>query len=139
MYCEIKPFYFKPLTVCRQLWNVFSRWYELKSKPGKEKNKPRGELEIRVAFLVKAGSLTDLSSKPHKSSMGQLSHMAQSVGKRQIGELLCGVACVVICLALQTLHCVSGGSLLSIASLEKKKGLKKLAKNLGKFCANSSM
>jgi len=81
-----------------------NRWYELKSKPGKEKNKRRGELEVRVAFLVKAGSLMDLSSKPHKSSMGQLSLMAQSVG----------------------------GSLLSIASLDKKKGLKKLAKNLVK-------
>jgi len=81
-----------------------NRWYELKSKPGKEKNKPRGELEVRVAFLVKSGSLMDLSSKPHKSSMGQLSLMAQSVG----------------------------GSLLSIASLDKKKGLKKLAKNLVK-------
>jgi len=66
---------------------VFFRWYELKSKPGKEKNKPRGELEVRVAFLVKAGSLMDLSSKPHKSSMSQLSLMAQSVGKRQITEL----------------------------------------------------
>lgn len=81
-----------------------NRWYDLKSKPGKEKNKLRGELEVRVAFLVKAGSLTDLSKKPHRSSMGQLSHMAQSVG----------------------------GSLLSIGSLDKRKGLKKLAKNLVK-------
>ncbi|XP_021931921.1 rab11 family-interacting protein 1 isoform X2 [Zootermopsis nevadensis] len=81
-----------------------NRWYDLKSKPGKEKNKPRGELEVRVAFLVKAGSLTDLSNKPHRSSMGHLSHMAHSVG----------------------------GSLLSIGSLEKRKGLKKLAKNLVK-------
>lgn len=81
-----------------------NRWYDLKSKPGREKNKPRGELEVRVAFLVKAGSLTDLSKKPHRSSMGQLSHMAQSLG----------------------------GSLLSIGSLEKRKGLKKLAKNLVK-------
>jgi hypothetical protein len=37
------------------------------------------------------------------------------------------------CSALQVLCCVSGGSLLSIGSLEKRKGLKKLAKNLGKF------
>jgi hypothetical protein len=35
------------------------------------------------------------------------------------------------------LHCVSGGSLLSIGSLEKRKGLKKFAKNLGKFWASS--
>jgi len=60
------------------------RWYDLKSKAGKEKSKPRGELEVRVAFLVKAGSLTDLSKKPHRSSMGHLSHMAHSVGKCEI-------------------------------------------------------
>jgi hypothetical protein len=64
----------------------YFRWYDLKSKPGKEKSKPRGELEVRVAFLVKAGSLTDLSKKPHRSSMGHLSHMAHSVGKCEIGE-----------------------------------------------------
>ncbi|KAJ9597747.1 hypothetical protein L9F63_011355, partial [Diploptera punctata] len=79
-----------------------NRWYELKSKPGKEKNKKRGELEVKIAFTVKSGSLTDLSKKSHKSSLGQLSHMAQSVG----------------------------GSLLSIGSIEKRKGLKKLAKSL---------
>lgn len=81
-----------------------NRWYSLRSKPGKEKNKPRGELEVKIAFTVKAGSLTDLSKKEkHKSSLGQLSHMAHSVG----------------------------GSLLSIGSLEKRKGLKKLAKSIG--------
>lgn len=63
-------------------WNF--RWYDLKSKPGKGKNKPRGQLEVRVAFLVKAGSLTDLSKKSHRSSMGHLSHMAHSVGKCEI-------------------------------------------------------
>lgn len=62
----------------------YFRWYSLRSKPGKEKNKLRGELEIRVAFIVKAGSLTDLSKKDkHKSSLGQLSHLAQSVGKQK--------------------------------------------------------
>lgn len=35
------------------------------------------------------------------------------------------------------LNSVSGGSLLSIGSLEKRKGLKKLAKNLGK-CWNGN-
>lgn len=40
-----------------------SRWFTLQSKPGKEKKKERGELEIRVAFTVKAGSLSDLSKK----------------------------------------------------------------------------
>lgn len=62
----------------------FDRWYTLRGKPGKEKgkDKQRGELEVKVGFIVKAGSLTDLSKKEkHKSSLGQLSHMAQSVGK----------------------------------------------------------
>ncbi len=61
----------------------FFRWYTLRGKPGKEKgkDKQRGELEVKVGFIVKAGSLTDLSKKEkHKSSLGQLSHMAQSVG-----------------------------------------------------------
>lgn len=78
-----------------------NRWYDLKSKPGKDKNKPRGQLEVRVSFLVKAGSLTDLSKK-HQSSLGQLSHLAQSVG----------------------------GSLLSIGSIERRKGILKPAKLL---------
>lgn len=59
---------------------------------------------MRIGFIVKAGSLTDLSKKErHKSSLGQLSTAAQSIG----------------------------GSLLSIGSLEKRKGLKKLAKSIG--------
>lgn len=46
-----------------------SRWYKLQSKPGKEKkDKDRGELEARVAFTVKAGSLTDLSKKEKNKS-----------------------------------------------------------------------
>lgn len=53
---------------------------------------------------MKSGSLTDLSKKEkHKSSMGHLSNMAQSVG----------------------------GSLLSITSIEKRKGIKKFAKSIG--------
>ena len=60
-------------------WEIYSRWYDLKSKPGKDKNKPRGKLEVRVSFLVKAGSLTDLSKK-RQSSLGQLTQLAQSVG-----------------------------------------------------------
>lgn len=78
-----------------------SKWYTLESKPGKEKKKDRGQLEIRILFTVKAGSLNDLSKKEkHKSSFGQL---ASSVG----------------------------GSLLSIGTLEKRKGIKKFAKSLG--------
>ncbi|GFG28449.1 hypothetical protein Cfor_00628 [Coptotermes formosanus] len=78
-----------------------NRWYDLKSKPGKDKSKPRGKLEVRVSFLVKAGSLMDLSKK-QQSSLGQLSRLAQSVG----------------------------GSLLSIGSIEKRKGISKLTKSM---------
>ncbi|XP_017965026.1 rab11 family-interacting protein 1 isoform X2 [Drosophila navojoa] len=78
-----------------------AKWCKLESKPGKEKkNKERGELEVRIAFVVKSGSLTDLSKKDkHKSSIGQL---ASSVG----------------------------GSLLSIGQGEKRKSIKKLAGSL---------
>ncbi|XP_058063210.1 rab11 family-interacting protein 1 isoform X2 [Anopheles bellator] len=81
-----------------------SRWYKLESK-GKDrerkKEKERGELEVRISFTVKAGSLTDLSKKV--ASKSSISNLASSVG----------------------------GSLVSIAALEKRKGLKKLAKSLG--------
>ncbi|XP_003696939.1 rab11 family-interacting protein 2 isoform X1 [Apis florea] len=81
-----------------------NRWYTLGSKPGKENTKERGELEVKIGFIVKAGSLTDLSHKErHKSSLGQLSTAAHSIG----------------------------GSLLSIGSFEKRKGLRKLAKSIG--------
>lgn len=78
-----------------------SRWHKLQSKPGKEKKKERGELEIRIAFTVKAGSLSDLSKKDKNKS--SLSNIAANVG----------------------------GSLLSLGTLEKRKGLKKFAKSLG--------
>lgn len=79
-----------------------AKWYKLQAKPGKDKkSKERGELEVRVAFTVKAGSLTDLSKKEkHKSSIGQI---ASNVG----------------------------GSLLSLGAIEKRKGIKKFAKSLG--------
>lgn len=82
-----------------------NRWYPLQSKPGKEnKGKDRGQLEVKIGFTVKSGSLTNLSKKEkHKSSVGQLSQMAHSVG----------------------------GSLLSIGSVEKRKGIKKFAKSIG--------
>ncbi|XP_038122671.1 rab11 family-interacting protein 5 isoform X2 [Culex quinquefasciatus] len=80
-----------------------SRWFPLQSKPGKEKKaaKERGELEVRIAFTVKAGSLTDLSKKEKNKS--SISNLASNVG----------------------------GSLLSIGAIEKRKGLKKFAKSLG--------
>ncbi|CAB3361496.1 Hypothetical predicted protein [Cloeon dipterum] len=81
-----------------------NRWFTLTSKPGHQKSKPRGELEVKIGFTVKAGSMTDLRKKEkHKSSLGQLGHMAQSVG----------------------------GSLLSIGSSGKRKGLKNFAKTIG--------
>lgn len=59
---------------------------------------------MKIGFTVKSGSLTDIAKKEkHKSSMGQLSHVAQSVG----------------------------GSLLSLGSGEKRKGIKKFAKSIG--------
>lgn len=78
-----------------------AKWFKLESKPGKEKkHKERGELEVRIAFVVKSGSLMDLSKKDkHKSSIGLL---ASSVG----------------------------GSLLSIGQGEKRKSIKKLAGSL---------
>ncbi|CAF4790694.1 unnamed protein product [Pieris macdunnoughi] len=52
-----------------------NRWYPLRGKPGKESDKNRGELEVKIAFLVKEGSLSDLSKKDkHKSSLGSLAH-----------------------------------------------------------------
>ncbi|KAI5635762.1 c2 domain-containing protein [Phthorimaea operculella] len=78
-----------------------NRWYTLQGKSGKESDKNRGELEVRLAFTVKEGSLTDLSKKDkHKSS---LSSLTKNVG----------------------------GSLMSIGSIEKRKSIKKFAQNLG--------
>lgn len=59
---------------------------------------------MKIGFIVKAGSLMDLTKRErHKSSLGQLSNAAHSIG----------------------------GSLLSIGSIEKRKSLKKLAKSIG--------
>ncbi|XP_053615573.1 rab11 family-interacting protein 2 [Plodia interpunctella] len=78
-----------------------NRWYSLQGKAGKENDKKRGELEVKIGFTVKEGSLNDLSKKDkHRSS---LSSIAQNVG----------------------------GSLMSIGSIEKRKSIKKFAKTLG--------
>lgn len=91
-----------PLNQMDQFERPRSRWYKLLSKPGQEKKeKDRGELEVRTAFTVKAGSLSDLSKKEKTKS--SLSNIAGGVG----------------------------GSLLSLGTLEKRKGLKKFAKSLG--------
>uniref|UniRef100_A0A8D8YAD4 Rab11 family-interacting protein 5 n=1 Tax=Cacopsylla melanoneura TaxID=428564 RepID=A0A8D8YAD4_9HEMI len=79
-----------------------NRWYKLKNKPGKEENKERGEIEAKITFTVRSGSLSNLSKKEkHKSSLGAISQAASSIG----------------------------GSLMSINS--EKRGLKKFAKSIG--------
>lgn len=59
-----------PLNQMDQFERPRSRWFKLQSKPGhdKKKEKDRGELEIRTAFTVKAGSLSDLSKKEKSGS-----------------------------------------------------------------------
>ncbi|XP_050314188.1 rab11 family-interacting protein 2 [Anthonomus grandis grandis] len=77
-----------------------NKLFTLQAKAG-GKQKDRGQLEVKIAFNVKSGSLTNLSKKEkHRNS---LSHVAQSVG----------------------------GSLLSLGSADKRKGLKKFAKSIG--------
>lgn len=78
-----------------------SRWYALQGKQGKENTKKRGDLEVGISFTVKHDSLSDLGKKEKHKS--SLSSVAQNIG----------------------------GSLMSIGSLEKRKGLKKFAKKLG--------
>jgi hypothetical protein len=91
-----------PLNQMDQFEKPKSRFFKLLSKPGQEKkDKDRGELEIRTAFTVKAGSLSDLSKKDKNKS--SLSNIASNVG----------------------------GSLLSLGAIEKRKSLKKFAKSLG--------
>ncbi|CAG9803113.1 unnamed protein product [Chironomus riparius] len=91
-----------PLNQMDQFERPRSRWFKLQSKPGQEKKeKDRGELELRTAFTVKAGSLSDLSKKDKNKS--SLSNITGAVG----------------------------GSLLSLGALEKRKSLKKFAKSLG--------
>lgn len=91
-----------PLNQMDQFERPRSRWFKLMSKAGQEKkDKDRGELEIRTAFTVKAGSLSDLSKKDKNKS--SLSNIAGGVG----------------------------GSLLSLGAIEKRKSLKKFAKSLG--------
>ncbi|KAL1493299.1 hypothetical protein ABEB36_011379 [Hypothenemus hampei] len=77
-----------------------NKLFPLQAKPG-GKQKDRGQLEVKIAFNVKSGSLTNLSKKEkHRSSLSQVTHSI-------------------------------GGSLLSLGSAEKRKGLKKFAKSIG--------
>lgn len=62
-----------PLNQMDQFERPRSRWYKLLSKPGQEKkDKDRGELEVRTAFTVKAGSLSDLSRKEKNKSSNNI-------------------------------------------------------------------
>lgn len=62
-----------PLNQMDQFERPRSRWYKLLSKPGQDKkDKDRGELEIRTAFTVKAGSLSDLSKKEKNKSSNNI-------------------------------------------------------------------
>ena len=78
------------------------KWYKLQSKPGKEKkNKERGDLEVDISFTVKSGSMDDVSKKEKHKS--------------SIGQLASSV----------------GGSLMSLGTIERGKGIKKMAKKFG--------
>jgi Rab11 family-interacting protein 1/2/5 len=81
-----------------------NKWFELQDKHGKARTKDRGELEVKIGFSVKPGSLNEASKKDsRRASMGQLSQVAHNVG----------------------------GSLASISSVDKK-SFKKLAKSITK-------
>lgn len=57
-----------------------SKWCNLSSKQGKENKKERGELEVRISFTVKAGSLKDLSKAgKSRSSINNLAHLGGSL------------------------------------------------------------
>nr|XP_018903611.1 PREDICTED: rab11 family-interacting protein 1 isoform X2 [Bemisia tabaci] len=78
-----------------------NRWLKLRDKPGKDKDKDRGELEVKVGFTVK-GENELIKKEKHRSSLGQISHTASTLG----------------------------GSLISLSSVDKK-SFKKLAKSIG--------
>lgn len=56
-----------------------SKWLRLESKPGKENKKERGELEVRISFTVKAGSLMDLSKVGKNKSSTSLANIGGSL------------------------------------------------------------
>lgn len=56
-----------------------SKWLGLESKPGKENKKDRGELEVRISFTVKAGSLMDLSKVGKNKSSTSLANIGGSL------------------------------------------------------------
>nr|XP_045625817.1 cell surface glycoprotein 1-like isoform X2 [Procambarus clarkii] len=59
-----------------------NRWHRLKGKPEKDRKKgekERGELEIKVAFTVKSGSLLDVSKKEKNKSITSLKNLGGSL------------------------------------------------------------
>lgn len=62
------------------LSNFGFRWLKLRDKPGKDKDKDRGELEVKVGFTVK-GENELIKKEKHRSSLGQISHTASTLGR----------------------------------------------------------
>ena len=52
------------------------RWYPLKCKPGQNKNDYRGELEVRVAFTVKA-----VQNQDHGGSSASIANKNKHKGR----------------------------------------------------------
>lgn len=64
-------------------FSVGYRWYALQCKPGQNKSKPRGELQVRVAFEVK--KMKDLDTLSTASATSKRFKMSKSVA-HAIGE-----------------------------------------------------
>ncbi|KAK4316605.1 hypothetical protein Pmani_012247 [Petrolisthes manimaculis] len=71
-----------------------NRWHRLKGKPEKDRKKgekERGELEFKVAFTVKSGSLLDVSNKKDKNksitSLKNLGGSLMSLGNKEKANL----------------------------------------------------
>jgi len=69
----------------------YTNWYKLGGKPEKSKKpeKERGEIEVRVDFVIKpkAGSMMDLSMKSNKDKSGSLRNLKEKIGfKGSISE-----------------------------------------------------
>ena len=63
-----------------------SRWYPLRCKPGQNKNDYRGELEVRVAFTVKA-----VQNQDHGGSTASIANKNKHKGaflNRNIGKII---------------------------------------------------
>ncbi|XP_063840118.1 rab11 family-interacting protein 1-like isoform X1 [Scylla paramamosain] len=59
-----------------------NRWHKLRGKPEKDRKKgekERGELEVRVAFTVKSGSLLDVTDKKKNKSITSLKNLGGSL------------------------------------------------------------